>query len=182
MSDPTGSGRGRSLAMRGIAGAVPGVLLVAVLVAAGRGTADGDPVIGSTPAFDVTSGTRTLSAQDLRGTPAVIAFVASWCRPCVQDAPVLRSLHERFDNVRFVSIGFQDDRSSLAAFASLTGMTWTVADDPGGGAAGAFAVVGVPDTFVLDANGHVVGHTIGPLDAATTAGVLRQAGGVEVPA
>jgi cytochrome c biogenesis protein CcmG, thiol:disulfide interchange protein DsbE len=182
MSATTPSGSPRSLAMRGIAGAVPGVLLIVVLVTAGRGAAGGDPVIGSAPAFAVTTGSRTVSAQDLQGAPALIAFVASWCRPCVADASVLRTLHERFDNVRFISVGFQDDRSSLAAFASLTGMTWTVADDPGGGAAGAFAVVGVPDTFVLDASGRVIGHMVGPLDGATAARDLREAGGVEGPA
>lgn len=90
----------------------------------------------------------------------VLVFWASWCEPCVAEAPHLERMHARLgERVRFVSVTIDeaDAREDLRASVAKLGITYPVALDPGGTtilpkyARG----IGIPLTFVIAKDGRV---------------------------
>jgi thiol-disulfide isomerase/thioredoxin len=105
-----------------------------------------------------------LDAGALRGKVVVLDFWATWCRPCVDEFPLLRKLHDRHaDDVLLVGVSL-DSSDELAPDALRE---WIAAQDlPGvqvydglgwdSQLARALGVTEIPFTVVLDPEGQVV--------------------------
>lgn len=106
--------------------------------------------------------------------PVLVNFFASWCVPCVQEAPVLQSLREA--GIALFGIAYKDQDSAVAAFLARNGDPFTrvVADAPGRAAID-WGVTGVPETFLLDRQGIVRWHFAGPLTPEIVARQLTPA-------
>ena len=107
-----------------------------------------------------------MSLADLRGKPVVVNFFASWCVPCVEEMPAFESVHQELgDDVAFVGIALQESPDASRDIVEETGVSYTIGRDPSGAIFEAFDGVNMPSTFVLDADGVVVGVSAGALDA-----------------
>ena len=91
--------------------------------------------------------------------PAVLVFWASWCGPCLLEAPHLQQLHtELGDRVAIVSVAIDEPATQrkLAATTTRLGLTYPVALDPEGTVLRQYAPGGtIPLTLVLDDKGAV---------------------------
>lgn len=107
--------------------------------------------------------TDSLSLAELRGTPFVLNFWASWCIPCREEAPILESGWRRFGprGVLFLGLNMQDLTSDARAFLEKFEVTYPTIRDQGNDVAHRYGVTGVPETYFVDARGGVVGHVIG---------------------
>ena len=103
-----------------------------------------------------TVGGGTLSSSELRGTPVVINFWASWCDPCNQEAPDLEATWKQYQakGVRVVGVDYEDQPADAQAFMNKYGISYPSVVDRGGELATAFGVRGVPETFFIDAQFH----------------------------
>jgi cytochrome c biogenesis protein CcmG, thiol:disulfide interchange protein DsbE len=108
-----------------------------------------------------------VSLAQLRGTPVVLNFWASWCDPCRAEAPVLQRkwLVERGRGVLFLGLNMQDITDDSRAFTRSVGATYPSLRDRSNGVAHRWGVTGLPETFFLSAQGRVVGHVIGAVSA-----------------
>jgi peroxiredoxin len=124
----------------------------------------------------------TLAISELLGTPVVLNLWASWCTPCREEAPRLRSGWERFGSrgVAFLGLNIQDLRSDARAFSSELGLTYPSVRDARRGVADDYGATGIPETFFIDPVGRVVGHVIGVVSAAQLAAGIRAAVSGEV--
>lgn len=103
----------------------------------------------------------------LRGRPAIIHFWASWCGPCVKEAPQLARLAgELHGRARLVGIDWSDSHSGAASFVRQHHWTFTVLVDSSGEVGNAYGITGLPTTFLLDSRGGIVRRLIGPQTAA----------------
>jgi cytochrome c biogenesis protein CcmG, thiol:disulfide interchange protein DsbE len=117
------------------------------------------------PAFDLAalSGDGRLARDALRGKPVVINFFASWCVPCRQEHPLLMQLAKRGD-VRLYGIAYKDKPADSNRLLSQFGDPYTVVGVDADGRTGLdFGVYGVPETYVIDASGHIRKRFVGPL-------------------
>lgn len=106
----------------------------------------------------------------------IINFWATWCVPCRRENKYLDDFHQRTSrpSVELIGILFDDTIHAARAFRDELGGTWPLVDDPHGTTAVAFGVTGVPETFVIDANGFVVARPIGAVGPTTLEDVLAQ--------
>jgi thiol-disulfide isomerase/thioredoxin len=110
---------------------------------------------------------RAVSIGDLRGRPAIVHFWASWCGPCVREAPQLAALQRRLHGrAALIGVDWSDDTHAASAFVRRHGWTFPSLADPDGAAGDADGIAGLPTTFVLDAGGRVVRRLTGPQTAA----------------
>ena len=101
--------------------------------------------------------------RELRGTPVVLNFWASWCVPCREEAPLLQrgwTRHAR-EGVLFVGLNMQDVRSDARSFLQTFEQTFAQVRDPTNATARKWGVSGIPETFFIGRDGRVVGHVIG---------------------
>lgn len=137
------------------------------------------PLIGkAVPSFSLPNldGSGTVASADYAGRVLVVNFWASWCVPCREEAREL----ERFSRVRvgdgvsLVGIVVNDTEDAARGFRDEFGLSYALVMDPGGRAAIDFGLFGVPETFVVNADGVVMARMIGAVDAATLDQVVAQ--------
>lgn len=88
------------------------------------------------------------------GRPVLVNFFASWCIPCVQEAPVLMQL--KLQGMPIWGIAYKDKPDATSEFLKQNGDPYTrVARDEPGRVAIDFGLYGVPETYLLDKGGIV---------------------------
>jgi len=104
-----------------------------------------------------------LALRELRGTPVVLNFWASWCLPCREEAPTLQAawVAQRSRGVALLGLNMQDITDDARAFLREFGATYPNVRDGSNGVARRYGVTGLPETFFISARGDVVGHVIG---------------------
>jgi len=115
-------------------------------------------------------GDEEISLADFRGRPVVLNFWASWCGPCKDEAPMLQSAWERYDDRGLVVLGIdaQDLRVDGRRFAERYGLTYPLAYDGNGSTLGRYGLTGFPETWFVSRSGRLVGeHVTGALDEET---------------
>jgi cytochrome c biogenesis protein CcmG/thiol:disulfide interchange protein DsbE len=102
-----------------------------------------------------------------KGTPMVINFWASWCGPCLEEAPLLEQYYRRYraKGVLFVGVQTQDRGKYDAGrqFISRFGFSFPVGMDNDSSIGVEYALFGVPETYFIDRSGTVVYKQVGPV-------------------
>lgn len=132
---------------------VPGLLIAVLVVGLIRTDAPKATQGSAVPDFNLpTVGGGTLSSGDLRGSPVVVNFWASWCEPCQQEAPDLEATWKKYESkgVRVIGVNYEDQPADAQGFVTKYGVTYPSVRDEGGQLAAKFGVRGVPETFFVD--------------------------------
>jgi cytochrome c biogenesis protein CcmG/thiol:disulfide interchange protein DsbE len=123
------------------------------------------PLIGKpAPAFDLPiygAAPARMTAQQLHGAPVLVNFFASWCVECQVEHPFLMQLGQA-GAVNLVGIDYKDDEGDLREWLQRRGDPYgRILEDTTGMVGIDWGVYGVPETFVLDADGRIVYKQIG---------------------
>jgi cytochrome c biogenesis protein CcmG, thiol:disulfide interchange protein DsbE len=108
-----------------------------------------------------------VTLAELRGTPVVLNFWASWCIPCRVEAPILETAWEqqRPRGLLILGLNMQDLSTDANNFISRYHNTYLNIRDEGGDTAHRWGVTGIPETFFISAAGRVVDHVIGAVSS-----------------
>jgi len=126
------------------------------------------PIIDLPPAAE---GLPTLPrASD---APRLVNVFASWCVPCIAEAPVLADLARRGATIDGVAI--RDQPSDVARFLKRHGNPYrAIGADATSRLQMAIGSSGVPETFVVDARGIIRHQHIGPVMPADVPTLLAK--------
>ena len=128
------------------------------------------PTEGPAPAFEITvfpfeqlerTG-ESFRLGDLKGQTVVINLWASYCIPCQQEARMLEGVYQdyRAQGVVFLGINTDDIDSDARAYLEEYGVTYPNAPDKGGAIEDDYRITGIPETFIVNADGEIVRHFI----------------------
>jgi thiol-disulfide isomerase/thioredoxin len=108
---------------------------------------------------------QTVSIDDLKGKVVLLDFWATWCGPCREALPHMKSIARNFQGQPFVmlSISLDDDEAKWKKFVADNGMTWPQARAGGWDSAlpKIFGVRAIPNTFTIDAQGQLQEEHVG---------------------
>jgi cytochrome c biogenesis protein CcmG/thiol:disulfide interchange protein DsbE len=107
---------------------------------------------------------QSFSSADLAdGKPTIVNVFASWCVPCLEEHPMLLALAKE-PGVRLYAINYKDNPDSARRFLGRYGDPFArVGVDPTGRTAIDFGVYGVPETYVITADGKIAYRHVGSL-------------------
>lgn len=113
-------------------------------------------------------------ADEVPQGPALVNVWASWCAPCIVEHPMLIDLAG--EGIPIYGVDWKERQEGAgAAFLAQRGSPFAAVGADQGPAGVELGITGVPETFVIDANGKIVARYAGPLDVTTIAKVIRPA-------
>jgi cytochrome c biogenesis protein CcmG/thiol:disulfide interchange protein DsbE len=129
------------------------------------------------PAFTLepaVSGKAGLASADLAtGRPRMVNVFASWCVPCIAEAPVLTELKRR--GVAIDAVAVRDRPADVAAFLAQHGDPFDrIGADPRSAVQLALGSSGVPESFIVDGRGIIRYQHMGPIEPDDLPTILRE--------
>ena len=105
-----------------------------------------------------------VSLSELRGSPIVLNFWASWCIPCGHEAPRLAASAEAHRaKVIFLGLDIKDYSSDARKFLRRYHVNYVSLRDGGSHSYDAYGLTGLPETYFLDGGGRIVAHRTGEI-------------------
>jgi peroxiredoxin len=111
------------------------------------------------PAYTTTSLAGDTVTVGATGTTTVLNVWATWCESCREEMEALDSLRTEFSSrgARVIGVSVDlGDVEKVRRFAESNKLGFIVAHDPEGEIQKSYQVVGVPTTFVISRDGHLV--------------------------
>ena len=120
----------------------------------------------------VLDGVPGLDAEAFKGKIVLVNLFASWCPPCQIEHPVLIGL-ARQRQVEIYGINYKDKQEDARAWLGRLGNPYArIGADLNGRAGIEWGSYGVPETFVVDAQGKIRYRHVGPVTAEVWEKVL----------
>jgi peroxiredoxin len=136
------------------------VVLAAVLVWVVSGTLE--PKVTSAgdiaPNFEIkTESGKVLTRKDFGGKVLVLNFWASWCEPCVIEAPSLNAMYKTLgkDGVVVVGVSLDTNEKRYKQFIQSFGLTYPIGRDPESNISASYGTFQIPETYIIDSSGKV---------------------------
>jgi thiol-disulfide isomerase/thioredoxin len=146
---------------RSVRAASAAIALVAFAACTSGGTVTSSGVqpwptaVDALPDFDADSFHRLIAQQ--KGHPVLVNIWASWCDPCIAEAPDLDAAYQRYgDRVRFIGVNAQDDRAGATDFIAQHQIPYPSVFDPSNAIAVSYGLFSPPDTLFFDKDGNLV--------------------------
>jgi cytochrome c biogenesis protein CcmG/thiol:disulfide interchange protein DsbE len=147
------------------------VVVAALFVVLASGKAEKPDIVSSfligKPAPAVASTTLDGNAFDLsrrKGSWVVLNFFQSSCLPCKAEHPELVSFAAQqsaiTDGAELYTVVWDDSIDAVRAWFADHGGAWPIVTDDNGSIATAFGVAKVPETWIIDPSGIIVGRYI----------------------
>ncbi len=118
------------------------------------------------PAFQAKdSNGSNVNLQSYRGKLVLLDFWASWCGPCRQESPTLVRLYNAYRDKGFtiLSVSIDTSEEKWKNAIKKDGYTWTNVSDLdgyGGATPALYAVTAIPNSFLLDEDGKIIGKNL----------------------
>lgn len=121
------------------------------------------------------SGVPALTDAAIKGKLTLVNVFASWCIPCREEHPILLAL-AKDERLNVVAINYKDKTEGALNFLKELGRPYAaIGVDPKGQAAIDWGVYGIPESYLVAADGTILYKRVGPFDEKSLADGLYPA-------
>lgn len=113
--------------------------------------------------FTLSDGTTT-RLSELRGTPVLINFWATWCLPCIEEMPALEQVYQEAEGeLAVLAVNRNELPDAIARFAPMVNVSFPLISDLGGAIGDRYTVTSLPTTYFIASDGTIHGRHVGAL-------------------
>ncbi len=123
--------------------------------------------------------------SDYKGKVVFLNFWATWCPPCNSEMPDIQELYDKYSadpnsevailSVAFPDYGTETSVNGIKEFLDTNGYTYPVLMDENADLLLSYYITAYPTTFIINADGYVLGYIPGAMDKDTMENVIAQA-------
>lgn len=102
---------------------------------------------------------NTISLDSLKGKYVLLDFWGTWCGPCIQEIPNLKTLYDKTDKSKFeiISIVVNSPIKDLEQMMSKYGITWPqIISDDSNKIKEMYGIIKYPSTFLISPEGTIL--------------------------
>jgi len=109
---------------------------------------------------------KVITARDFGGKLLILNFWASWCPPCVQEAPSMGTLSTVLGPSGLVVLAISEDEDPKAykEFIDRFRVPFLTARDPSKDIRNKYGTIQIPESYLIDTNGRVVEKIVSATD------------------
>jgi peroxiredoxin len=107
---------------------------------------------------------KTIRLDDFRGKPVLLNFWATWCKACKDELPSMQRLYKSLEKEGVEVIAVSIDRRNfdrVQSFVDEYQLTFPVLLDPDQKARKDYFILGLPTSYLIDADGKLKGYISG---------------------
>jgi peroxiredoxin len=121
------------------------------------------------PPFQQSTLAGSVNLLDLRGSPIILNFWATWCEPCKIEMPDLQKVYEdnRDTGLSVIGVNLGEPEPLIHQWADTFDLTFDLVIDPQQEIAALYRLRGQPSTYVIDPQGIITHIFYGPVTAET---------------
>ncbi|MGA8942809.1 MAG: TlpA disulfide reductase family protein [Thermoactinomyces sp.] len=105
---------------------------------------------------------KTWRLSDFKGQPVVLNFFATWCQPCIDEAPELEAFAREYKDARLIIIARGEPRKRIENYIKKTDSKLLYLLDTKEIVSDEYGVVGQPETWIINRDGIIVERIAGP--------------------
>jgi len=106
-----------------------------------------------------------IKLSNYQGKVVLLNFWATWCPPCVREMPSMERLQQRIgtDNFKVIALNQMEDPDDVFAFTGQIELdpTFEILFDTASKVSQAYAVRGLPTTYLIDKKGNIRYRAVG---------------------
>ena len=103
-----------------------------------------------------------IELDKLKGKYVYLDFWGTWCAPCREEIPILKSIYSEYQNENFALIGIANDNfEALQDFVKKQEIDWEqILQSEDKSIIADYGVTGYPTTFLIDPEGKIISKNI----------------------
>jgi len=100
---------------------------------------------------------QTVTLSELRGTPVLVNFWATWCGPCAYEMPFLQQIYDEWqpEELVMLAVNIGESASTVTSFMEAYSLSFTVLLDSVMAVAISYNIQYIPTTFFIDEKGTI---------------------------
>jgi thiol-disulfide isomerase/thioredoxin len=108
---------------------------------------------------------ENITLSDFRGKVVLLNFWATWCPPCIREMPSMERLHQQInvEDFKVIAVNQMENADDVFAFTGQLEVdpTFEILFDTSSKVSQAYAVRGLPTTFLIDKQGKIRYRAVG---------------------
>lgn len=105
---------------------------------------------------------KTYKLSDFKGQTVVLNFFATWCQPCIDEAPELEAFGEEYEDAQLIIIAKGESRKRMEKYIEEADSKLLYVLDTKEETSKEYSVIGQPDTLIINKDGIIVERFVGP--------------------
>jgi cytochrome c biogenesis protein CcmG, thiol:disulfide interchange protein DsbE len=105
---------------------------------------------------------KTYKLSDFKGQPVVLNFFATWCAPCIDEAPELEAFGKEYKDAKLLILAKGESKKRMEKYIGESGSQLTYLLDTKEEISKDYTVIGQPETIIIDGNGVIIERFSGP--------------------
>lgn len=105
---------------------------------------------------------KSYKLSDFKGQPVVLNFFATWCAPCLDEAPELEAFGKEYKDAKLLVLAKGESKRRMEKYIGESGSQLTYLLDTKEEISKDYNVIGQPETIIIDEKGVIVKRFSGP--------------------
>ncbi|WP_174734945.1 TlpA family protein disulfide reductase [Mesobacillus harenae] len=105
---------------------------------------------------------ETYRLSDFKGQTVVLNYFATWCAPCIEEAPELEAFGTEYKDAALLIIAKGETKKRMEKYINEQGSKLIYLLDTKEETSKEYSVIGQPETIIIDKNGVIVERFSGP--------------------
>lgn len=117
---------------------------------------------------------KTYQLSDFKGQTIVLNFFATWCQPCIDEAPDLEAFGADYKDAQLIIIARGEPQKRIEKYIEETNSKLLYLLDTKESVSKDYNVIGQPETLIINKEGTIVERFSGPTTKETLISLIEE--------